>query len=70
MNTRAYYIAKQTKDNGKGFGYRGNEPKQLWDGKGWTTDKNNAMSFDSNPRARMVMRTMVADRNNAEVIVQ
>jgi len=60
-----YYIAmKRTTDN-NGFGYQTNEqPRRLWDGKEWTTDKAKAITCDNNPRMRMIAARLL----DAEVV--
>jgi len=62
---RSYYIAKKIQDNGMGFGYQTKiDARELWDGKGWTTDNTNAIRFVNSPQARM----LVAQISDAEII--
>lgn len=63
--TTLYYIALKQHTNHRGFGYQTNdEMRKLWDGKGWTTDKNQAVRCDNNPRMRMIASRLL----DAEVV--
>lgn len=63
-NQTMYYIARKQLTNNNGFGYKNGRPMELWDGKAWTTNKDNAVKCNNNPRMRMLAARLL----DAEVV--